>query len=78
MSADWHQVRALDIVRQTAIALSHAVERGVIHRDIKPDNLILTEDGLCKVADFGLAKNVSTVVHVTNSCACWYSRIYEP
>lgn len=41
--------------KQIAKALSHAHERGIIHRDIKPQNIMLLKDGTIKVADFGIA-----------------------
>jgi serine/threonine protein kinase len=46
----------LSIAGQTAAALEHARRYGLVHRDIKPDNLILQKDGTLKVTDLGLAK----------------------
>ncbi len=47
---------ALEYARQAALGLSHAHGRGVIHRDVKPSNLLLASDGRgVKVTDFGLA-----------------------
>ena len=50
---NWREV--LHFTRQIARALSHAHERGIIHRDIKPQNILMLRDGTIKVEDFGIA-----------------------
>jgi tRNA A-37 threonylcarbamoyl transferase component Bud32 len=50
--------QACDFVRQTALGLQHAHECGMVHRDIKPQNLMLTPSGQVKILDFGLARFV--------------------
>lgn len=56
---------ALKIVRQVAMALDHAHQINMVHRDIKPDNLILTKNEVVKLLDFGLAKKTDGNAQLT-------------
>ncbi len=59
--------RALPIARQIAAALESAHNRGAIHRDLQPGNVMITPDGRVKVLDFGLAKSISMPTEVTTA-----------
>jgi serine/threonine protein kinase len=50
------EAEALDIMIQMADALAHAHQRGLIHRDVKPKNILLTPQGVAKLTDLGLAR----------------------
>jgi serine/threonine-protein kinase len=52
---------ALDIAR----GLEHAHSRNIVHRDIKPDNILITKSGMAKLADLGLAKRLDEVSNLT-------------
>lgn len=59
-------IESLDVMEQLCRAISYAHQHGVIHRDIKPQNIFLASDGTIKLADFGIA-TFQNANHVTRS-----------
>ncbi len=58
---------ALRIAREAAHALHHAHQHGVVHRDVKPENILLTRDGSTLVADFGIARSSDGEPRITTA-----------
>ena len=60
--------KALDIMKQITAAISHAHHNGIIHRDIKPQNILIDKEGTVKITDFGIALALSaTNITQTNA-----------
>src|SRR5215510_7784467 len=55
--------RALDFTCQICNALDHAHQQGVIHRDLRPGNVLVTDGGKLKVADFGTSRFIELAAH---------------
>ena len=61
--------RVIEITRQIAAGLSAAHKKNIIHRDVKPHNVIFSDDGVAKITDFGIAKAVNngTIVNTNTT-----------
>lgn len=66
----------VDIVSQVASALDHAHAQGVVHRDVKPANVILEAGGRARLADFGIARTIEDPATITDSGELIGSIIY--
>ncbi len=69
-------VRTAEIGRDIAGGLGYAHQRGVIHRDVKPGNIILTTDGVAKVTDFGIARGHNVDESLTQTGAVMGTATY--
>jgi serine/threonine-protein kinase len=69
---------AVHITLDVARALEHAHSRNIVHRDIKPDNILLTQSGVAKLSDLGLAKRTDEASHLTAARQSFGTPYYMP
>jgi len=72
----WEEVVTLG--RQLCAALQHAHEQGIIHRDVKPSNLMVLPDGTLKLTDFGIAKDLDMTQLTSANCAVGTASYMSP
>lgn len=70
--------RILDFVHQVALGLAYAHEHGIVHRDVKPSNIMVSPDGHVKITDFGIARMESASVRTQTGMVLGSPRYMSP
>ena len=60
-------LQSLEIIKQVAAALGYAHGKGIVHRDVKPENIMFREDGTAVLADFGIARSTDVSSKMTST-----------
>ncbi len=69
---------AIDFASQICSGLEHAHKKGIVHKDIKPENILITKEGILKITDFGIAKALNQGTITTGSMAMGSVHYFSP
>jgi len=69
---------AVDFASQICAGLEHAHKKGIIHKDIKPENILITKEGILKITDFGIAKALNQGTITTGGLAMGSVHYFSP
>ncbi|MHB1423470.1 MAG: serine/threonine protein kinase [Gemmataceae bacterium] len=72
----WEEV--VELGKQLCAALQHAHEKGIIHRDLKPSNIMVDSDGILKLTDFGIAKDIELEGLTSTNCTVGTASYMSP
>lgn len=69
---------AVDFAAQICAGLEHAHKKGIVHKDIKPENILITKEGILKITDFGIAKALNQGTITTGGLAMGSVHYFSP
>ncbi len=69
---------AVDFASQICAGLEHAHKKGIVHKDIKPENILITKEGILKITDFGIAKALNQGTITTGGMAMGSVHYFSP
>jgi len=68
LKRDYSQAQIVEMIRSILDALAYMASKGIMHRDLKPDNILVDKMGKLKIADFGLATYIDVPEYIFKKC----------